>query len=351
METVAHGTIRLMRVCGPLLIATSVLVVPNVAGAQATELARARNALKSLGYSEARTLLETALTQGGHTHAELLEIYALRGEVEAVLDGPEAGEREFRKLLVLDPKHPPPERETPTFMVPFENARQWARAAGSLRVEHAPPSAQPDDRDFELVERIVSDPLAMVAGTQVFYRGRDATAYARLATAELRQKIPISPVGATYYIQLVDRWGNVVATIGTPAAPLSVAAQPAAETEAPLVVPTRAAPAPRGRWYKSPAAWSLIGIGVAGLAGASALFGESENAVDAARAANTRDQYLAAHNRSVAFDAAGGAVMGAGGVMVTIGVALLINRAVRLRAPASRARRSRAAVVVMQGGP
>jgi hypothetical protein len=335
---------RLMRVCGPLLLWTSLLAVPLVAAAaEPSELARARNALKNLGYSEARTLLEAALNQGGHSRAELLEIYALRGEVEAVLDGPEASEREFRKLLVLDPQHPPPERETPTFLVPFANARKWVLAAGSLRVEHTVPMVPSDARSFDLVERIVSDPLAMVAGTEVFYRASDATSYTRLSTVELRQRIPVSPIGARYYILFVDRAGNCLVTVGTVAAPLYVATPP---MPAPIV---HAVSRPRERWYASRAAWALIGIGVAGLVGASVLWAESADAVATARSAGTRDQYLAARDRSIGFDAGGGALDGVGGALVIVGVAVLIHRAVRAHAPAASAAHASLAGPIAQG--
>jgi hypothetical protein len=86
------------------------------------------------------------------------------------------------------------------------------------------------------------------------------------------------------------------------------------------------------------------------MAGASVLLVESQNAVSAARAASTRDQYLAAHDRSVAFDASGGALMGAGGVLVTIGVAVLIHRAVRSRAHPTRAWRAPDGAVLFVAG-
>jgi hypothetical protein len=124
----------------------------------------------------------------------VLEIYALRGEVESVLDGPAAGERESRMLLMLAPQHPPPARETPTFLVPFENARRWAGAAGSLRVEHAPPVVSPTAKEFSVAERIVSDPLAMVAGAAVSFRPRDGSPFVQARGLGLGQRVPIGAV-------------------------------------------------------------------------------------------------------------------------------------------------------------
>jgi hypothetical protein len=286
-------------------------------------LERARNELKNLGYSEARPLLDAALNEGGHSREELAEIYALRGEVEAVLEGADASEREFRKLMVLDPHHAPPKRETPTFMLPFESARKWAQRAGALTIEHVPPATAPAAARFDVTVRIVSDPLAMVAGAKVLYRDKDAAPFTRTPTVGLRQTLEAGPKQTSYYIEVVDRWGNKLMAFGNETAPLRPTLK---EAELSL---SGAPASPPVRWYRSPVGWSLCGVGLLGLGAGAVLLAEASLAVSAARTAADRDTYLAARGRAIDFDGAGGALVGVGGALFIGGLAILISRAQR----------------------
>src|SRR5690348_13105409 len=106
------------------------LCIPTLARA-AFDPRPVEQALDELRYADARRMVDQALQAGGHDRAELAELYLLSGEIAAVLDGADAGEREFRKLLVIEPEQPLA-RRTPVFAAPFARAKEWVRANGQL---------------------------------------------------------------------------------------------------------------------------------------------------------------------------------------------------------------------------
>src|SRR5262249_32686790 len=156
----------------------------------------------------------------------LAEIYFLRGQIAAILDGADAGEQEFRKLFALQPDHAPP-RSSPVLRVPFERARAWIAEHGRLRVEHEP-AAEARPPGGRLSVSITSDPLAMVSGIRVLFRTREQEPFAR---APAQRGGPVLPPGAVaYYLEAVDPFGNVLLSLGSaerPYVPPPVAARPA----------------------------------------------------------------------------------------------------------------------------
>lgn len=285
-----------------------------------SHLEQARVALASLGYTEAATLLERALVEGGLSRTELLEVYALRGEVAAVIDGAQASEREFRNLLVLDPAHAPPARESPTFTVPFESARAWVTATGALRVESV--AVARDRLTFATNLRIVADPLAMVAGARIRYRSSDAQPYQQAASPKLEQLVTSPPETSSYYVEVLDRWGNTLLVLGAPEAPLRVDALSQQDAR---VVPTPS-PTPTSRRTLTRA---LLGVGAATAIAGGVMFGLSSRAVDRADGAMTRDAYLDASDDARTYDLVGGVMLGVGGALAITGAVLAVRDARR----------------------
>jgi hypothetical protein len=146
-----------------LLVAACVCAAAPLAQARsAPSLESALRAASALRWAEARSEVEAVLRAGGLDRETVLRAYELRAETTAVLDGVDASEREYRKLLSLDPAHSPPRRRSPVFMMPYERARRWANDSGALRIAHTPPATLPTGVPTTLTVEL-NDPL-MLAG-------------------------------------------------------------------------------------------------------------------------------------------------------------------------------------------
>jgi hypothetical protein len=240
-------------------------------------LAEARRAIQQLRYEDAKPLLDAALERGHHGRAELIDLYELRGVVASVVEGPDAGESEFRRMLVLAPDHAPPPRDTPVFMVPFTRARRWVNAHGGLEVQArlgAPPAAA---LPTPLVLTIVSDPFTQVAADRLFVRRRGEDTFVAAATTidrTLRPRLPAVAAGGAldYYLELLDRGDNVLGEVGSARAPLHVEVAPAVAAQpppppssSPSLVTTAPARAPLSHVV---ARWTLGGVGLLALGAA-----------------------------------------------------------------------------------
>src|SRR5436189_3273706 len=118
----------------PVVALAVVLSGALATAAEPPALDSAVKAVRELRYPQARAELDALLKAGGHPRDRFVEILALHAEVVAVMDGPDAGERAFRRLLVIDPQHAPPSRRSPVVATPFERARKWVAANGALQV-------------------------------------------------------------------------------------------------------------------------------------------------------------------------------------------------------------------------
>jgi hypothetical protein len=168
-------------------------------------------ALDELRYGDARRLVDQALQEGRHERRELAELYLFAAEIASVLDGAEAGERDFRKLLVIDPEHPL-QRRTPVFAEPFARAREWVRSNGQLEVAGTVDAGPP----IAVEVRVIADPLAMVDHARLWVR--EGPSFRALDATGLRVAAP--PGLVEYWVQVLDRSGDVVAELGGAEQPL-----------------------------------------------------------------------------------------------------------------------------------
>jgi hypothetical protein len=223
--------------------------------ARADQIADAERAMTELRYDDARALVTGLVAAGHHSRAELLAIDREAAEVASVFDGPEAGEREYRRLLVLDPKAMPP-RQTPVFAVPFARARRWQAQAGALRATHEPPSGLSETGATELAVRVQSDPLAMVWGLRLHRRPAGGWWSDRdvVEVAGTQVTLPPESGAVDYYLELLDERQDVLDSLGSPAAPFRLA-------------PATARAAPRARLWRPAVAMGasavvLFGVGL-----------------------------------------------------------------------------------------
>jgi hypothetical protein len=264
-------------------IATSALLLVFVAlpvgvarVASAETVDDARREVNAQRYREARLILDALVLSGNHPRQELLEIYLLRGEVISVMDGPEAGEQEFRRLLTLDPDHRPPALSTPVLLVPFRRAQRWVAAHGRLAVRCPTTTEMPAPN-----AEVLLDSLHIVTNMRVSYRRLEASSRTVPGPPfDLPPPTPSAPID--YVIELMDSGGNVVATCGTSAAPLrwsrAIAAVP--RPPAPSLSVTAAArpatsrPPLYRRWWL----WTGVGVVIAAGVTAGVVLGLSANA-------------------------------------------------------------------------
>jgi hypothetical protein len=256
----------MMEMLSRLLVAACLCLWAALAQAgSTTSLESAQRAVNELRWADARANVEAVLRAGGLDREAVLRAYELRAEATAVLDGADAGEREYRKLLSLDPTHAPPRRRSPVFMVPYERARRWATAEnGALRLAHTPPEALPAGVPTTLAVEL-NDPLSLAGAVRAV-----GTAGETPFSLE-PPRLPKLAAGAraTYRLEAIDGTGNVLVTLGadTPfsATAVAISLPPVVATPTPTSVePTIAAARTR-----RPRLWRPA-IGVAAFALASA---------------------------------------------------------------------------------
>jgi hypothetical protein len=189
---------------------------------KSADLQKAETAMRALHYDQARAAVDRALGGGHLSLTEMAALYAISGEIACVLDGEAAGEREFRKLLVIDPHHAPPTRDSPVFRAPFARAQKWVAQAGSLALQGV---AVPGG----LQVRTVSDPLALVSSARVYVRARAGEPFAPAPMEALKAQIS-STEPVDYYVEGIDRLDDVVVVLGSAERPLRLV-QPAASAE------------------------------------------------------------------------------------------------------------------------
>lgn len=223
---------------GRLLLVLVALAPARLAAA--ADFDGAEKALRELRYDDARARLEAIAAAGNLARAELLELWALQAEVACVLDGAVAGERAFRKLLVLDPNHAPPRIDSPVFRQPFERARRWVSENGTLEIElNAPPEAA-SGAPTPLAIRAASDPLGMVAAYRLIYRADAEPTWRRLPASSGAPSLPPARRAheLRYYVEVLDAAGDVLIAAGSADEPLLL------RVAAPPTTPRPAAPPP-----------------------------------------------------------------------------------------------------------
>jgi hypothetical protein len=196
----------------------------SVARADPAAIDDARRSLQALDFSGALAKARSAIDAGGHTPAELSELYAIIGEAASVSEGAQAGEAAFRIALSIAPARPAPSRSSPVVQTPFGRARQFTEKNGVLRASHAV-ETQRGGLGFRVAVRVESDPLGLVARRQLWWRDRGGAFNPAVLEGDLFV-VPLRPGLVEYYAQLVDAHGNVLSTIGEAQRPRELMAAP-----------------------------------------------------------------------------------------------------------------------------
>src|SRR6185369_1073871 len=127
-----------------------------------------------------------------------------------------------RKLLVLDPTHQAPARDTPVFTVPFVRAQKWIEANGTFKAELDAPKKVSPNRTTVVAVRL-QDPLALAVGARVHYRASSGE-FQSVSQPITRIELAASTVDLDYFVEILDSSQNTLAELGTKEAPNHVRA-------------------------------------------------------------------------------------------------------------------------------
>jgi hypothetical protein len=190
-------------------------------------LGQAKLAYEQVRFDDAQRLLIEALEEGGKQPLAMREIYKLLGASAVALGKTDDAEKYYRAWIAIDPRAALDAGASPKLRVPFDAAKSYITANGSLDAVAELGS------DGEVRIRVITDPLAMARTAAI---GEHSVAIVDRAAL-----ITIAPQGP---VQLRDRWGNTLVEImpsGAPPirrepTPTVEPAPPAASGSGPFVV-------------------------------------------------------------------------------------------------------------------
>lgn len=255
----ARSRVLLRRIALCAVVTVAACLCRGVAADPRVELDRAVAALDDLRYRDAVRLLDGAWRGGGNSPGELRRIFALAGTAAGSMGDGAAAQIWFSRWLCLEPSGQLPAGSSPKLVVVLEAARR--ELAGRALAAHAA------RRDGGIAVVVDGDPLALVVAVRV---GGQRRAIAGETVVQ----------AADGTIELVDRYGNVLAELAVPAplgagAPAGSASQPPAERPDPRQGASRAETAPETAsepaWYARWPTWAAA-AGASAVAGSVALY-------------------------------------------------------------------------------
>lgn len=225
---------------------------PGSPGGAAARLARAEAAYRAVDFEAQRREASLALTAGGASSAELVQIYRLLGIAHAALGDADAARGAFLRLLALDPEIELERLLSPRLRAPYMEARGYwdlesVRFGADVRPMEGGTAAEVQLRD----------PLRMVSRLRVLALGPPEHVLSELAPSErltVRLEVGALPSGAERRLALLDAHGNTLLLRRLPEPPRTTnAAQ-------------HTAPAPRpDSSRRAPVSASTLWLGAAGL--------------------------------------------------------------------------------------
>ncbi len=231
----------------------------------------------NLQYREALNKLKTAVRMRGNKRSTIVDIYKVMGVIYIALGKKKHAHRAFQLLLKVNPNYEMnPLLTSPKILSFFNSVKNEQRKKDRVIMKHTPVTDTPAASRIE-VKAYVVDLQKKLKEMKLFFRRRDEPNYsetsmnASLDTAKGRGAktyvgaIPFiwtlyeeTELFVEYYIAGLDARGNWVANAGTPKEPLTFRIN-LMSGELPEGV--RRTPLVKSWWF-----WTLIGVGVAGLA-------------------------------------------------------------------------------------
>ncbi len=255
--------LRLMRTA-----LSAVLLATPVAWADGTvRLADAQKAYADVDYENTRRLAKAALERGGNDRASTAELYLLWGTAAAALDQADEARTAFLYVLAINPEAKLERSLSPKIRAPYLEARgSMSQADGKASLGLG---LQRRQQELEIT---LTDSAHVVASVEVATRSRQDERFARRRLdAAPRKRVP-TPSGAEleFFVQALDRYGNVLFELGNQDAPERLALvrspAPSPSASAPQVTDVNRTP-----YYITAGAFAALGIAAGGIATAQYL--------------------------------------------------------------------------------
>ncbi len=220
-----------------------------------------------------------ALLRKGHNGPDMVaDIYRLEAEMAADAGpwGPKFSTGAFERLLSVNPEYRLPANASARERQSFAAARAFSAGRPALAISHVVPPPAAPNQPLPLSVAVENDALGMMRTLVVGYRQAGRRSFSTVSRAgEGELLIPGIDLPAEeksyrveYYVEGLDRYGNVLSSIGSERAPLSfpvMSKEEVAEAES-----------ARRPWYGRPWTWVGIGLGVAAVAGTVAAVAMSQ---------------------------------------------------------------------------
>lgn len=294
----------------------SLLATPAAWADGNVRLADVQKAYADVDYEGTRRLAKAALERGGNDRTATAELYLLWGTAAAALDQADEARTAFIYVLALNPDAKLERSLSPKIRAPYLEAR------GSMSLMDGKPALNLAlQRRNQELEVVLTDASHIVARIELATRARQDEPFAhRHLQATARQRVPTpSAAELDFFLQALDRYGNVLFELGNQDEPERLALVGSA--------PHPAASVPAGRdlnrtpYYVTAGALAGLGLAAGGVATVQYLRREDAarewNGSGCERPGMTREQQCGdvdarrqhAESFAIGFAASGGALL------------------------------------------
>lgn len=234
-------------------IALATASLPRAAHADSASLATAERAYQDVDFPATREAAQHALEAGGATPEQTARLHVLLGISAAALGDADDAKQHFTAALAVSPELKLDKSLSPKIRDPYLQAQGYWSAAGERLALHANPSG---DGNHLVVQ--LRDPASLVAKLALdvnLVGSADRTSLALDPNATARFTVPAKLRGHDYeyVLRALDRYGNVLAELGSDADPTLV--------HAPAPISAPPVGTAHGRSYALPIVLGVTGIG------------------------------------------------------------------------------------------
>ena len=248
------------------------LSLPSLARAQSAgaSLSEVQKAYADVDYERTRSLAAAAVQRGGADRASTGELYLLWATAAAALDRADEARTAFSYAIAANPTMKVDRNLSPKIRAPYLEAR-GAIASTDARA----PLEVTLRRHRQGMQLELHDVLHVAANVVVATRAPDgAFTHRRFAATPTREIATPQSSELQFFLQVLDRYGNVLCQLGREDEPERLAQ--VASNEPRLTPPTRAGAASPLPYYVTSGALAVLGVAAGGVA--TAMYLQREDA-------------------------------------------------------------------------
>ena len=190
---------------------------------------RAKAQYERLEFDSAARTLQRAIEYARNCRDDLIQIYQLKGFIDAINTEYERCQRAFEIVLALDPTYRPRRGIPPKVATCFRDALKVAPHRRRLGMSHIPPEKVPPNVPLALNVSI-EDPLRLTDRVQLWFRRKGVeifTTVTQRADQNISLVVPALSLPASqkgyafeYFIRSIDRWDGTLVEAGSAEKPL-----------------------------------------------------------------------------------------------------------------------------------